>query len=338
MKKLLVLIFVVMLALDGMAQDPQFSQYFAAPIYHNPAFTGAAHKSRVIANYRNQWPSIPGAFVTYATSFDTYFKEYNSGFGLIAYRDRAGSGGFATTSLAGNYAYELSITSDWVARAGLSFGYATRNIDFTKLTFRDQLNANMINMPSADPSLAAFSRPHYFDISSGFLVYSKYFWFGTSLMHMNQPNQSILGETSKLPMRFATMTGMNIPLTKRRYGGARNAQFIEKSFSPSLIYKRQGDFQQLDLGAYVTLQPLVLGMYYRGIPIPGLKQSVNTMDALIWLVGFKHEHFSVGYSYDLTVSKLGPGTAGSHEISFAYEFDNPKKRKKRGVPIPCPKF
>lgn len=338
MKKEIFVLLATLSTTAVLAQDPQFSQYFAAPIYHNPAFTGASHKSRVIANYRNQWPSIPGAFVTYATSFDTYFKEYNSGVGVVAYRDRAGSGGFSTTSFAANYAYELGITSQWVARAGLSFGYATRNIDFTKLTFRDQLNANLINMPTSDPAVGAFSRPHYFDINSGFLVYSKFFWFGTSFMHMNQPNQSILGETSKLPMRFTTMTGMNIPLTKRRYGGARNAPFAEKTFSPSFIYKRQGDFQQLDLGAYFTLQPLVLGMYYRGIPIPGITPAINTMDALIWLIGFRQEQFSVGYSYDLTISKLGPGTAGAHELSIAYEFDNPKKRKKRGVPIPCPKF
>lgn len=338
MKKLVIFGTMLLMSLPALCQDPQFSQYYAAPLYHNPAFTGAAHKSRFIANYRNQWPSIPGAFVTYSSSFDTYFKNYNSGFGVVAYRDQAGSGGFATTSLSMNYAYELPITSQWVARAGMSFGYATRNINFSKLTFRDQLNANLINVPTGDPAQNALARPHYFDINSGFLLYSKYFWFGTSMLHMNQPNQSILSENSKLPMRITTMTGMLIPLTKRRYGGAQNANFIEKSISPSLIYKRQGDFQQLDFGAYLTVKPLIVGMYYRGVPIPGLKVSRNTQDALIWLIGFKHDYFSVGYSYDLTISRLGPGTAGSHEISVSYEFDNPKKRKKRAAPIPCPKF
>ena len=40
------------------AQDPQFSQYYAAPLYLNPAFTGSEMLPRIGANYRNQWPGI----------------------------------------------------------------------------------------------------------------------------------------------------------------------------------------------------------------------------------------------------------------------------------------
>ena len=53
--------YIVLLVLicEGVyAQDPQFSQYYASPIYHNPAFAGGAHAPRLIANYRNQWSSL----------------------------------------------------------------------------------------------------------------------------------------------------------------------------------------------------------------------------------------------------------------------------------------
>lgn len=337
MKRILLAAVFLAQALVSYGQDPQFSQFYAAPLYHNPAFTGAAHKGRLVANYRNQWPSIPGAFVTTAFSVDNYFKAYNSGFGLSASRDKAGSGGLSTSNIALNYAYELQITQQWNCRAGLSFGYASRNVDFSKLTFRDQLNANFIPIPTSDPAQASVNRANYFDISSGFLLYSRYIWVGGSTMHMNQPNQSILGASSKLPMRITMMAGAKIPLQKRLYGSSYGKE-IEKSISPSILYKRQGDFQQLDLGAYLTVKPLIVGMWYRGLPIANYKRGLYNQDALVWLLGFKHDYFSLGYSYDLTISKLGPGTAGSHEISISYEFDNPKRRKKRVSPIPCPKF
>ena len=60
-------IFIVLMlttALDLYAQDPQFSQFYANPVYLNPAFAGTARCPRVVLNYRNQWPGIPGNFVT----------------------------------------------------------------------------------------------------------------------------------------------------------------------------------------------------------------------------------------------------------------------------------
>ncbi len=328
----------LMVQIEILAQDPQFSQFYAAPLYHNPAFTGAAHKGRLVANYRNQWPAIPQGFITTAFSADNYYKAYNSGVGILAYRDQAGSGGLSTNALAIQYAYEIHFSSQWSGRGGLSFGYANRFVDFSKLTFRDQLNANFVPTPTSDPAQANLNRVGYFDISSGFLLYNRYLWFGGSALHMNQPNQSLLGNTGKLPMRVSLLAGAKIPLTKRRYGADYGAnRFKEKSISPSLLYKRQGDFQQLDLGAYVTLSPLITGIWYRGLPVFNYNGILN-QDALVWLLGFKHNNFSVGYSYDLTISGLGPGTAGSHEVSVSYEFDSPKRRKKRTTPIPCPKF
>ena len=41
-------------------------------------------------------------------------------------------------------------------------------------------------------------------------------------------------------------------------------------------------------------------------------------DALIALVGFAIEKFQIGYSFDLTLSKLSNYTYGSHEISLTF--------------------
>src|SRR5690554_7910039 len=74
------------------AQDPQFSQFYANPIYLNPAFAGSHGCPRFAVNYRNQWPALSGTFVTYSASYDQYFKSIAGGVGVIATHDQQGKG------------------------------------------------------------------------------------------------------------------------------------------------------------------------------------------------------------------------------------------------------
>lgn len=50
---------------QAMAQDPHFTQFYAAPTYLSPAFAGTTIQSRFVLQFRDQWPAIPGAFVSY---------------------------------------------------------------------------------------------------------------------------------------------------------------------------------------------------------------------------------------------------------------------------------
>ncbi len=60
------------------AQDPQFSQFYANPLYLNPAFAGGALAPRVMMNYRNQWPGLAANYVTTSFAVDHYFANANS--------------------------------------------------------------------------------------------------------------------------------------------------------------------------------------------------------------------------------------------------------------------
>ena len=40
---------------NAFAQDPSFTQFYANPLYLNPAFAGTARCPRLNLNYRNQW-------------------------------------------------------------------------------------------------------------------------------------------------------------------------------------------------------------------------------------------------------------------------------------------
>jgi hypothetical protein len=100
----------------------------------------------------------------------------------------------------------------------------------------------------------------------------------------------------------------------------------------AFLFKSQGPYNQLDMGFYWNKVPLVLGFWYRGIP----PFNSHRGDALAALVGFKVKNFSVGYSYDFTISNLITHSNGSHEISMYYEFKTTRKKKYHAVP--CPEF
>src|SRR4249920_3845660 len=71
MKKTLLFLTLIATVTTMQAQDPHFSQFFASPLTLNPAFTGKFDGEwRLAANHRDQWPSIPKAYVTTSASLD----------------------------------------------------------------------------------------------------------------------------------------------------------------------------------------------------------------------------------------------------------------------------
>ena len=72
----------------GVAQDAHFSQYYANPIYLNPAFAGLERCPTVHSNYRNQYPEL-GVYQTYSASYDQYVDKLNGGVAIMALKDDA---------------------------------------------------------------------------------------------------------------------------------------------------------------------------------------------------------------------------------------------------------
>jgi hypothetical protein len=106
-------------------------------------------------------------------------------------------------------------------------------------------------------------------------------------------------------------------------------------------YKSQQNFDQLDIGMYLTREPFTYGIWYRGIPgIKSYEGELNN-DALAIILGYKliDYNLNIGYSYDITISRLAADAGGSHELSLIYEVaSKKKKRKSKRFFVPCAKF
>lgn len=350
MARLLPIVCVLMLVLEGSvtAQDPQFSQFYAAPLYLNPALAGSTNQARAGINYRNQWPAIDANFTTMAAFFDYYIEDYRSSIGAVITRDVEGLAGLQSISLALQYAYELEITKKLGFKPGFQAAVYNRNVNFGKLTFGDQYDQNgqLLNNQSAEiQSLGTSINKTFIDLSAGGVFYTRTAWLGVGAFHLNQPNQSITNDgKSPLPMKFSVHGGFKYYLRPKnvigRGSGMSNA---ERSLSPALQYRHQGKFDQLDIGMYFTAEPIVLGLWYRGVPFKNVNGYVNN-ESLVFLIGFvkrgAKDAINIGYSYDYTLSKLGPGAGGAHEFSLVYTWPmrNPRKPPRDKLIIPCPDF
>ena len=318
------------------AQKVQFSQFYAAPLVLSPSYTGMIQGSRVVLNYRDQWPSIPGTFTTYAASYDQFFSKMNSGIGVLVVRDQAGSGNLNLTDIGLLYSYDIKVDRYWRVRPGIKFEYGQRGLDFEKLIFGDQ-----IDIENAPTTSSVEGRPltkvGYVDVDASVLAYSSRIWVGFSAEQLLRPNQSLYrNDDGRLSIKYVLHGGYKLPIHKKRMRSKHESQ----SVTFSMLYQIEDMHDQLDIGAYWHKVPFTLGAWFRGIPVIGNQAGYASLDAVIVLVGYEIYDLKFGYSYDYTLSKLIGVTGGSHEISLIYEFNKNLKlrRKNRQVTIPCPGF
>jgi type IX secretion system PorP/SprF family membrane protein len=319
---------LVLLSNKIIAQDPQLSQFYASPIYTNPAFAGAAKKIRFTANARNQYTGLNKTYRTAVASLDAYIPSMKSGLGFLASTDQAGDGYLTAINLGGVYSYNLSINRNWNANFGILAEIRQRSYDFNKFIFGDQLDPviGYTGKPSAEISPSEIRT--FPNFSAGALIYNEYFYAGFASHNLLEPNQSFIltdntGQAYILPRRYTIHTGANIPLNDARF--ETNKIYL----SPNVLFMKQRDFYQVNIGTYIKKQTLTVGMWYR--------QTSRNADAIIFLAGLRFKSFRIGYSYDLTISNARTATVGSHELSIGFDIKTPTgSRNRMGKPIKCP--
>jgi type IX secretion system PorP/SprF family membrane protein len=317
----------VILFTDGFGQDPTFSQFYANPLYLAPSFAGATQEYRLGMNYRDQWPSIPGVFETYSISFDKAMPNFNSGIGVLATYDVAGSGNLSTTNIGLLYSYDFNINKEWHLRPGVNFKFYYTGLDISKLIFNSQITGSGTT-PSVSPP--PFDNVADVDFATSLLAYNDRYWGGFTLDHLLAPKTSFYSNDSKVPVKFNLFGGMQlIKKTRLRVK-------LQEVLSVAVNFQMQQKFYQTDVGLYYYKDPLIFGLWYRGIPFV----TSQAGDAVIGLIGIKTEQLHIGYSYDFTISNLISSTGGAHEISLIYEFNSFSvgQQRKRIRAIPCPEF
>ena len=141
---------------------------------------------------RDQWPAIPGAFVT-----ANFAMDHN----LSGSEQRPRPDGALTTApdpepcatraLPAQYAYEIELKRKVFLRPALQFGWVNHAVDYSRLVFGDQLarGGTIGTYENMDGTSIGYA-----DMGGGLLFFTPKLWLGISLHHLNRPNQSLLLE------------------------------------------------------------------------------------------------------------------------------------------------
>ncbi|TRX65629.1 type IX secretion system membrane protein PorP/SprF [Flammeovirga kamogawensis] len=153
------------------AQDSQLSQYYASPLYLNPALVGTSNNGRAFFNYRNQWVNIPSDFATYVFGMDTPLPNKHISIGAQVVKDfivQNNKSIYNKTIANLTSGYKFNLNRQYVVSFGLQIGFEQLDLNSSSLIFGDQINDNGITSNNTKEKLdrsTSFSP----DISAGVL-------------------------------------------------------------------------------------------------------------------------------------------------------------------------
>lgn len=293
--------------------DPHFSQYYAYPLWLNPASTGVINGDlRIIGNFRNQWGSISNPYSTTALSVDGRpTSKIGLGFNII--NQTAGNAGYDYLAAYGSASYGIIISNDGYQHInfGLQVGFLNHRFDMNKFEFGSQYDPTMGYNPSL-PSLENFTSVNstVFDAGTGVFYYD-----GNPLKAANFFGGFSVNHIAPAKDPFSTTNNTKIPIRYDLHAGVRIQASDFFSITPHALYVKQQTDHILAIGAYARFQVkgedgLLLGAMYR------------LHDADVATAGYTFKNFIIGVSYDVTSSSLQrvSQNQGGLELSLGYTF------------------
>jgi type IX secretion system PorP/SprF family membrane protein len=290
------LIFVVVFKIN--AQDVLFTNTPNSLIYLNPSFAGSNGNIRYQSIYRNQWPNLSSSYVTLYNGFDMYLKPIKGGIGITWINDNQANSTLITDRIDLTYAQHFSLLEGKLRISpSLQATYLQKQLDRTKLSFGSEIY-------QSDPGIIEYVTPSQtkrnVDFSSGLLINYKHFYFGTSVFHINQPDEGLFG-SSKLPARLSMFASYNLLLKED----------IVLYFLARFENQRPFSFYQVIANA-LLFKHFIAGVGYKYYDNP----FVN--------IGYRNKYFTICGSYEMYLKTTN--TYG-YELTASFNLRNKEQRK-----------
>jgi type IX secretion system PorP/SprF family membrane protein len=294
-----------------LAQDPHYSQFFQTLHFANPSVISLSADAGAGILYRNQWPGLKSAFVTYNAFYLHPVSKLNSALGLTLTHDVQGDGIINKTLPAFIYSYQIKISEPFQVSAGMRAGYFVRSINEGKLLFETDITGNG-NYFTGNEKLKSGG----FDFSLGMTVSNREnFHTGFAVHHITTPNESTSGkEGGKLNYLFVFHSSGKIFISdhyRRHIALKPGGRFMKQGVNTLLLYGSNLQIYDFEFGLWARND-----LHFR-------------FDAVLFLLGFTREKYNFTYSYDVNLKNMkifSPGI-GAHEVTFLYNFKYKEKRK-----------
>lgn len=312
MKKIFTTLTVALAAITSVSfaqQDPQFTQFMHNKLIYNPGYAGTSDAICANVLYRQQWVNFPGAPKTGLLSFDMPIGSLPLGIGLNVMSDQIGYSKTLFARLALSYKRAIGPGNLGI---GIDGGVLQQQFAGTWVT-PDGPNSPDNSIPGYTYSTTANPNLNKLTYDLGFGIYygiANKMYVGISSTHLAAQDIKASADVKyALARHYYIIGGYTFEMGE---GGKHGIQ-------PNIKVKSDAASTQLDVNlSYIFDRALSIGVTYR------------LQDAIAPMIGYrflKDKSLRVGYSYDLTLSKIKGYSSGTHEISAGYCF-NVKKPKK----------
>jgi type IX secretion system PorP/SprF family membrane protein len=297
MKNLIIpfVLFAVVLITKVQAQQMPFSsQYYSNQFITNPALTGNKGSMNAFLTHRTQWVGISGAPQTTYFTLDGEMKKDGVGVGIVLYSDVTDI--LSRTGGNFNYAYKLKINESNLLTFGLALGIVNNKVDFTKTVVLDKtdpfLNTQQISrtVGNADFGLA-------------------YNW---NKLEVGFSMPQLVGNSFNFSNDLGT-TG-SYTLARHYYGSVKYLFDVNVSrgitaYPLLMVRSVSGSPFQYDINGVIDWKKY--GWF-------GITYHSNY--AIAFSLGARYKKFSVGYAYDLGISKIKRYTGTTSEFLLSYNL------------------
>jgi type IX secretion system PorP/SprF family membrane protein len=283
----------------------------------NPGYTGGKDVLSIRAVYRHQWANLPGNPQTVNVNVHSPLKNERIALGLTIINDRLGATNM--THINTSFAYRIPFKNDTKLSFGISAGMMLFN---SKITDLDAID-------SGDPLLQQNLNGVRPNLGAGVYYYGSKFYVGLAIPNTIPIDLFDKDENTSSEVRKQQLTSLLLMAGYMFEIGDKKNFWIQ----PQILFKYMPNSKyelplELDANILFTLYKRVgLGITYRtGIADPF--QNRESIDAMA--VFFLPKDFTVGYSYDQTISKVKAYNNGTHEILLGYDMS----WKKKGIRTP----
>ncbi len=294
-----ILISIIVAHISYGQQEAQFSQNMFNQLAINPAYAGVRKAICATGLIRQQWAGFEDpegnkvAPRTYLISLDSPVRFLHGGLGATIYNDEIGFEKNIGAKI--SYAYRINIGKGNLA-FGAQVGFLDKSVDFSKFKLLDDGDPVFMSKGKESVFLTDYAGGLYYQIPEKFYA-------GVSASLLNQTSGTIgtIGTAETMnKTHYYLMSGYYISVS----GGAGLV------INPSVLVKTDWYSAQYDINTLLIFND----KYWGGF-------SYRVEDAVAVILGMQFKDFRIGYSYDITTSKLGTaGSSGSHEFMMGYCF------------------
>ncbi len=314
------------------SQDAHYSQWVNTPLTVNPAMTGVFNgKFRFSNDFRSQWSGITKAYTDIHVSVDVPVGRallrngQFFGVGFLLMQNRSGSDFFRQTILQGSLSYTTPIDEgDNFISVGFQGGLNQNSVNMSGSTWGSQWNGDDFDPSSGYSENVSLEQFSFVDLSAGVFWHYvpdqyNFVYAGLAASHIGGENTSFfINEVYNIHRRYTFNVGSDISVTDEH----------QNWFAPKAIVMLQGKQKEITGGFSIKNKLRFKSQYtnYQKEVMFSLGAYYRFADAVIIAGRFEYNNFSVGLSYDYTLSSLHKNAnAGSaYEITIA--ILNPLKR------------